>query len=104
MMSAGALAVDLGSLFEESGYLVFASALLFGLLAFHLVWMASQRRDGVQERAEPESADEEGMVVCPECSQPTEADYRYCQHCVAEVGGGFVDLGEGGGGERSGMF
>ncbi len=104
MVPADALAVDLGSAFDESGYLVFASALLFGLLAFHVAWVARQRTGGERRKAQPESADEEGMVVCPECSQTTEADYRYCQHCVADVGGSFVDLGDGGGGERSGMF
>lgn len=104
MLRAGALAADLESAFDGSGYLVFASALLFGLLAFHVAWVASQRRRGGGSQQPPEKADEEGMVVCPECSQPTEADYRYCQHCVADVGGGFVDLGEGGGGESSGMF
>lgn len=104
MVQADALAIDLGSGFDESGYLVFASALLFGLLAFHLAWMARQRRRATSEPQTPEQADEEGMLVCPECAQPTEIDYRYCRHCVADVGGGFVDIGDGGGGERSGMF
>ncbi len=93
------------SAFDESSYLVFGFALLFGLMAFHLAWMVSQRggREG-RANQEPVSADEEGMLVCPECQKPTEADYRYCRHCVSDVGGRFVDFGDGEGGERSGMF
>ncbi len=95
----------LATAFEESSYLVFAFALMFGLMAFHIAWMAKNRGERRnQEKGQPVDAEEDGMVVCPECSSPTEVEYRYCQHCVADLGSSFVDLGGEDGGERSGMF
>jgi len=44
------------------------------------------------------------MVICPECSQPTEAEYRYCRHCAEDTGKSYVGSGGDDGSSRSGML
>jgi hypothetical protein len=46
----------------------------------------------------------EEMVVCPECSEPTEAEYRYCRHCASDTGKSYIGSKGDDGSSSSGML
>lgn len=99
---AVALAGALGSgEVGEEPYLLVAVGILLSFLTIQVLWKVVHSDDD-QETPDQHHAD--GMIVCPECGEPTETEYRFCRVCAGDTGKGYVDIGEGDDSSRSGMF
>lgn len=59
-----------------------AGVLVVALLSAALEWVAARR---AVRRADAQSDDACGTVVCPACDTENDPAYRYCQTCVAEL-------------------
>lgn len=110
--------------FGETSFLVVGSFLLLSLLLVQVVWAYRNGASEAQERGDtvpddtPESGvsdaetqadvteetSEDGMIICPECGQPTEAEYRYCRNCAGDTGKSYVGSSGDDGSSRSGML
>jgi len=62
------------------------------------------------QRGEPRPGDSEECefdgeaIRCPQCSKPTEAEYRFCRHCAGDTGKSYVGERGDDGSSKSGMF
>lgn len=113
-------AVGMLEALDETSFLLMGTGLLVTLLLLQILWSYrrksrsgsgsnSGRSGSVSRTAEGETDYEEsetgeGMMLCPECGEPTEAEYRYCRHCVEDTGKSYVGSGGDGESSRSGMF
>jgi rubredoxin len=92
--------------FDTQSLLVAGSLFLFSVLLVQIIWVY-RRRSGSQSRvlrpAATDDADDD-MVICPECSEPTEAEYRYCRHCAGDTGKSYVGSRGDDGSKGSGML
>ena len=96
---------------DTTSLLLAGSLFLFSILLVQMIWVYRRRSsspilssetDG-NEAVEAEGT-EDDMVLCPECSQPTEAEYRYCRHCASDTGRSYVGSRGDDGSNRSGML
>lgn len=92
---------------EGSGSIGKISLVFLGigfLLSFILVQFVWRhlRRDG--RDVSPEEAEANSMIICPECGNPTEKEYRFCRNCAGDTGKGYVDMVEPDDSSQSGMF
>lgn len=79
--------------FDTQSVLLAGSLFLFSVLLVQIIWLYRKRSTSTSGaiRSSETSADEDGdMVICPECSEPTEAEYRYCRHCASDTGKSYV--------------
>jgi hypothetical protein len=100
-----------GEGFDTNSFLLAGSLFLVSLFLVQILWVYRNRSSGTREvRAADtdtegaDAADDTRMVVCPECSQPTEAEYRYCRHCASDTGRSYVGSRGEGGSKGSGML
>jgi len=97
-----------GEGFDTNSFLLAGSLFLVSLFLVQILWVYRNRSSGTREvRAadtDTEDAEDTRMVVCPECSQPTEAEYRYCRHCASDTGRSYVGSRGEGGSKGSGML
>ena len=97
---------------DEPSFLVMGTGLLVFLLVLQILWSYRKRASSGSGSgsgspvADTESAPgaKVGMMLCPECEEPTEAEYRYCRHCVEDTGRSYVGSGGDGESSRSGML
>jgi hypothetical protein len=94
----------------DTSSLLLAGTLFFlAVFALQILWIyrrgSSSGSASGAEAAETEAeASGEPMVVCPECSEPTEAEYRYCRNCASDTGRSYVGSRGDGDSNRSGML
>jgi hypothetical protein len=94
----------------ETPFLLMGVALLAVLVVAQIVW-AYRNRTGTGAGSAPAKteietdSDSDGeMMICPECGEPTEVEYRLCRHCAEDTGRSYVGLGGDDGSESSGML
>ncbi|MDZ7687382.1 MAG: hypothetical protein U5J64_01445 [Halobacteriales archaeon] len=94
--------------FDGTSFLLIGTGLLVSLLVIQIIWTyqnttgsGSASASGAMDST-PASGD--GMVPCPECSKPTEAEYRYCRHCAEDTGRSYLGSSGAGDSNRSGML
>jgi hypothetical protein len=106
MVLDGEVAVAAGALgsqeFGDGPYLLVAVGLLLSFLTVHVLWRVF-RANG-SEGDVPDQHHRDGMIVCPNCGEPTENEYRFCRVCAGDTGKGVVDMVEGDDSSQSGMF
>ncbi|MCX2818911.1 hypothetical protein EGH25_06055 [Haladaptatus sp. F3-133] len=77
--------------FDTDSLLMVGSLLLVSVLLVQIALIYRRRSSSDPPQPNPaEAGDGEGMVVCPECSQPTEAEYRYCRYCASDTGRSYI--------------
>ncbi len=114
--------------FDETSFLLVGTGMLVALLVIQILWAyrassGSPTADEKRTQAESEGAETatgEGagstdttistntadteMVTCPECSKPTEAEYRFCRNCAEDTGKSYVGSRGDDGSNRSGFL
>jgi hypothetical protein len=91
--------------FDTDSLLMAGSLLLVSLLLIQIILLYRRRSSTGTSAGRPaETGDADGMVVCPECSEPTEAEYRYCRHCASDTGRSYIGASGDDGSKGSGML
>ena len=97
---------------DKTPFLLIGVFLLATLLVVQIIW-AYRNATGsgagpVSANPEPgsDSASEldDEMMVCPECGESTEVEYRLCRHCVEDTGRSYAGSDGDGGSRSSGML
>ena len=105
-------ATSLMESFDGTSVLMIGTGLLVSLLVIQILWAYRNRTgsgsvpasgvEGVE--VEAGSVDGATMVLCPECSEPTEAEYRYCRNCAEDTGKSYIGSPGDGDSNRSGIL
>lgn len=77
-----------------------AVGFLLSFILVQFVWRMVKNNGG---SVDPEAAGD-SMIICPECGNPTEMEYRFCRICAGDTGKGYVDMVEPDDSSQSGMF
>ncbi|MDY7081426.1 MAG: hypothetical protein SXQ77_03230 [Halobacteria archaeon] len=86
----------------ESPYLFIALGLILSVITVQLIWrLVVENKSNDKPRKHGE---QQGMIICPECNNPTESEYRFCRICASDTGKGYVDMVEPDDSSQSGMF
>lgn len=121
MLRSEAVALAQSVSLDEASLLLMGTGLLVSLLVLQMLWSYRKRsRSGSDAGSAPKTSGVEGdheshddhggagvdgeVMLCPECGKPTEAEYRYCRHCVEDTGRSYAGSGGDGESSRSGMF
>lgn len=78
-----------------------AIGFLLSFVLVQFVWRMVRDSEG---SVDPEAAAGDSMIICPECGNPTEMEYRFCRICAGDTGKGYVDMVEPDDSSQSGMF
>lgn len=106
-------APGLGEAFDDTSFLLIGTGLLVSLLVLQVFWFYRRSKGSSAEPAPPAAeaptapkgdAPDKDMMLCPECGNPTEAEYRYCRHCVEDTGRSYAGSRGDGESSRSGML
>jgi len=90
MLRSEAVALAQSVSLDEASLLLMGTGLLVSLLVLQMLWSYRKRsRSGSDAGSAP---------------KPTEAEYRYCRHCVEDTGRSYAGSGGDGESSRSGMF
>ncbi|MFP4174424.1 MAG: hypothetical protein ACLFSW_01425 [Halobacteriales archaeon] len=93
--------------FDTNSLLLAGSLFLFSLLLVQIIIVYRRRSSSpsaVMSAETDAETDDTPMIVCPECSQTTEAEYRYCRHCASDTGRSYIGARDDDSSKGSGML
>lgn len=100
-LAASGLLLDGGTV-GDGPFLLVAVGLILSFLTVHILWRVVRTDTSAGEAPDEHHVD--GMIVCPNCGEPTETEYRFCRVCAGDTGKGYTGLVESDDSSQSGMF
>lgn len=87
--------------FGQVSLVFLALGFLVSFLLIQFVWRSLRRDAASVDRGD---GGKDSMIICPECGNPTEMEYRFCRICAGDTGNAYVDMVEPDDSSQSGMF